>query len=576
MTNQETQRNYSFDEILRAFFLRDSTELGMVVIYGLFSSLCSLVVPVAVQTFVNTLGFGLLLQPILILAAIVFFVLSFSEVVNVLELSIMELLQQRWFSRVALEFGHRLTRVDPDVLKKSQSAELSSYFLEIATIQKTLSILILDAVAVALQIFFGMLLLALYHPYFIVFDVVIIAFIALVFFGLRTPAILSSLNKSKAKYATTAWLNELVGNFLVFRGVETRKFAMNRVDELASEYVQNRKLHFKFLLKQIGGSALLQVVMSAILLGAGGWLVIERQLTLGQLVAAELVFNTVAGGISKFGKYLESYYDLHASMHKVGYLLDLPIESDGVEKFREVKLDEPLVQVQGLSFRDGFGKEVFSDLTFDVYPGTVTAIVGKNGCGKSVLAELLYGAKTPHSGKISSCGLDLRYSAKEDFRSYFALVGQSGLLSGTILDNIRMHRGDVGLEEVQEVLKGIGLSSWVDSLPEGLMTSVSSGRISLSSGQVQLVLLARGLVWQPLVLILDEALDALDPETCQWVAEFLRKRNPQGAVILTTRNPQLAKSFDQVVQLSAARTSLGVAVVAGSIISNRDGGNRGE
>ena len=141
MTNQETQRNYSFDEILRAFFLRDSTELGMVVIYGLFSSLCSLVVPVAVQTFVNTLGFGLLLQPILILAAIVFFVLSFSGVVNVLELSIMELLQQRWFSRVALEFGHRLTRVDPDVLKKSQSAELSSYFLEIATIQKTLSIL---------------------------------------------------------------------------------------------------------------------------------------------------------------------------------------------------------------------------------------------------------------------------------------------------------------------------------------------------------------------------------------------------------------------------------------------------
>jgi ABC-type bacteriocin/lantibiotic exporter with double-glycine peptidase domain len=79
-----------------------------------------------------------------------------------------------------------------------------------------------------------------------------------------------------------------------------------------------------------------------------------------------------------------------------------------------------------------------------------------------------------------------------------------------------------------------------------------------------------------LVLILDEALDALDPETCQWVAEFLRKRNPPGAVILTTRNPQLAKSFDQVVQLSAARTSLGVAVVAGSIISNRDGGNRGE
>jgi ABC-type bacteriocin/lantibiotic exporter with double-glycine peptidase domain len=573
MSIQAAQRKYSFHEILRVFFLRDSTELGMVVLFGLFSGLGSLIVPVAVQTFVNTLGFGLLLQPILILAAIVFFVLSFSGILNILEIYVMELLQQRWFSGIALELAHRLTKIHPDALRKVHGTDLSTYFLDIVTVQKTLSVLMLDAVEVALKILFGMILLALYHPYFIVFDIVIVAFIAVVFFGLKDSAVESSLYESKAKYTTTSWLAELARNSFIFRTGESRKFAMSRVDELASEYVSYRKMHFRILLKQIGGSIVLQILMSALLLGAGGWLVIERQLTLGQLVAAELVFSTVVAGISKFGKYLESYYDLRAAIDKIGVVLELPEEPEGSEKLEAEVVGQPLIRVKDLSYVSDFGRVVFSGLTFDVHRGTLTSVLGNNGTGKSALAEFLYGARTPTSGTIAACGLDLRYSSREDLRAYFTFVRPSELLTGTVLDNIRMHRDGVTLDQVQRVLKGVGLAPFVDSLPDGLMTPITAGRYPLSSGQVNQVLLARALVTRPLVLIIDEVLDQLDPDTCRLVLGFLKTGNSASAVLVTTRNPDLARSFDQVIELDGADSAL--VVLSGVQTSTDEQGHGG-
>ncbi len=552
--------------------MRDSSDLWMVILYGIFASLCSLVVPVAVQTFVNTLGFGLLLQPILILAAIVFFVLSFSSIVNILQVYVMELLQQRWFSGVALELAQRLTRVQLEALRRFHGSDLATYFLEIATIQKTLSVLLLDTVAASLQILFGMFLLALYHPYFLVFDLLIIAFIGFVFFGLRKPAIDSSLKESKAKYETTSWLGELARNSILFRSAESRRFAMARVDDLASNYVLYRKKHFKILLKQIGGSALLQILMSSLLLGAGGWLVIERQLSLGQLVAAELVFGTVVAGISKFGKYLESYYDLHAAIDKIGQVLNLPDEIDGREQSEQSAGGKSLLQVKKVSYKSDFGVSVFSDLTFDVHPGTVTVVVGKNGSGKSTLAEFLYGVRNPSSGVIHVNGLDLRYSDKEKLRSQISFVGQADLMTGTILENIRMGRDDVSLDQVQRVIKGLGLSEFVDSLPQGLMSRVSGGRFPLSSGQAQKVLIARALVARPQILILDETLDHLDSESYRLVAEFLRTRESSGAVVLTTRNAELAGTFDQTIFLPEGRVVSKKHASQPSVLVHQDGG----
>ena len=549
MLSQNERRKYSFQEILKVFFLRDSAELGMVILYGAFAGLCSLVVPVAVQTFVNTLGFGLLLQPILILSAIVFFVLTFSGIASVLEVSVMELLQQRWFSRVSLEFAHRFTRIQVDAMRRTQPSTLAAYFLDIATVQKTLSFLILDAAAVSLQVLFGMVLLALYHPYFLIFDLLILAFIAVVFYGLKDPAIESSIKESKAKYEASSWLAELGRDPLSFRSGESRKLALGQMDDLSGHYVIARKKHFKILLRQIGGSALLQVLMSSLLLGAGGWLVIQRQLTLGQLVAAELVFGAVVAGISKYGKFLESYYDLHAAIEKIACVLNLPEENDGTEAFGPNSGEHAIVQVKAVGFINEFGHEVFKDLNFELIHDSITAICGKSGSGKSTLAEFLYGVRTPSSGVILAHGLDLKYRSLETLRSQWVWLGEAELFGGTLLANIRMGRDGIGFEQIQSVIRGLGQADWIESLPDGLMTRVSAGRFPLSSGQAKMILLARALVGRPQLLILDDFMDQLDSESLRTVVKFFKTGGYVSSVVFTSRNSDLCSSFDQIIFL---------------------------
>jgi ABC-type bacteriocin/lantibiotic exporter with double-glycine peptidase domain len=555
MLNESEKTTYSFQEIIKSFFLKDQRDLWVIVVFGVFASLGSLVVPVAVQTFVNTLGFGLLLQPILILAMVVFFVLSFSSIVNILQVYVMELLQQRWFSEIAIEFAMRLTRVDSKVFKKNHSSDFVNYFFDIVTIQKTLTVLVLDAVVVCLQIFFGMVLLAFYHPYFLIFDLMIIGFILLVFIGMRGPAIETSLKESKAKFEMGAWLGELARNSALFGADGCRDFALKKADDLAAAYVLYRKKHFRVLLKQLGGAAFLQVVMSSLLLGVGGWLVIERQLTLGQLVAAELVVTSVVAGISKFGKYLESYYDLVAAIGKIGQVIELPLESRSVEVGFELDPRQPLIRVKDLSYQNDFGVNLFSNLNFDVQAGAKIAIVGKNGSGKTTLAEFLYGIRQPSSGKVFVNGVDLRMGHIGEVRSQFAWVGPAQLFDGTILENIRLHRKAITIAQIQDSLHQFGLGAWVDSLPDGLMTQVRAGKYPFSSGQAQKLMLVRAIVAKPSLVILDESLDQLDPDSFDLVSKNMLQRHHPWSVIVTTRHEGWTQYFDRSIFLNEGQVT---------------------
>ncbi len=263
--------------------------------------------PVAVQAIVNSVAFGTVLQPLFYLTLLVFGALMFNVVLNGYRAWVVEVIQRRIFVRMANDTTMRLVRLRSETLDDAHAPELVNRFLDVVTVQKAAASLLVDGLSVFMQTLIGMILLGVYHPWLLAFDVLLLIFIAIVIGPLGFGAIATAVKESKSKYAVVAWLEEIARHQIAFKSRAGAALAVSTTAGHVNDYLKYRAKHFRILLRQIVGSFLLQAIASSVLLGVGGWLVISRQLTLGQLVAAEIVVALVVSGFTKFGKHLETF-----------------------------------------------------------------------------------------------------------------------------------------------------------------------------------------------------------------------------------------------------------------------------
>ncbi|MEO5924118.1 MAG: ATP-binding cassette domain-containing protein [Bryobacteraceae bacterium] len=470
--------------------------LWTAVIYSIAIALLTLALPIATQAIVNTIAFGNLFQPLLVLTLAVAIVSVLSSILQMFRFHIVEMLQRRVFVRIASDSVNRLLRARVDELQMRNGPEVVNRFLEVVGLQKAAATLLVDGLSVGMQTLAGMLLLGLYHPWLLAFDaILLVASLVLIFpFGIGATA--TAIGESKAKYALVAWLEELARNSRTFRGQVEAQWAFAKTDELVTHYLDYRSQHFRILLRQFGGSLGVQALAGAALLGVGGLLVIQRQLTLGQLVAAELVVSAVLVGIAKLAKHLESYYDLLASVDKLGMLTDLPMERDGTE------IPQSLAAPMEIRVRNE---------SFDILlkSGDRFGIDGVSGSGKSLLTDAMLGLRDPVGWNIEMDGHNIRQFRLAELRSTVQLVRGTEIFHGTILENVRVGRQHIPVSLIEDTLRQFGIWDSIQKLPNGLDTQLATGGAPLSEGQAQVLMIARAVVGAPRLLILDETLDHL-------------------------------------------------------------------
>ncbi|HEX8824305.1 MAG TPA: ABC transporter ATP-binding protein [Archangium sp.] len=539
---------------LRSLVRLEAADLRAVAMYAVGVGLFALTTPIAVQSLVNTVAFGSLLQPLVVLSILLLGGLVFAGGLRAMQNWVVEILQQRIFIRVVSDLSHRLPRVQARAFDRAHGPELVNRFFDVVTVQKASSSLLLEGLSVVLQASIGLLMLAFYHPLLLAFDFFLLLALAGIIFGFGHAAASAGIKESKAKYAVAAWLQELARHRIAFRQHGGTAHALRRADELARDYLGARRKHFKYLFRQILGALGLQAVASALLLGLGGWLVINRQLTLGQLVAAELIVTTVVAAIAKFGKHLEAYYDLLAAMDKLGQLVDLPLEEDNGESVPPTPGPASL-RLDGLEFHYREDSPVLRGASLEVRAGEKVAITGATAGGKSTLVELLYGLRAPSRGRILLDGLDLRDLSLASLRRDVAIVKAPEIFAGTIVDNVRMGQPDLPLSEVRRALEAVGLGEMIAQLPEGLQTELTTGGLPLSSGQVAQLHLARALVLRPRLLVLDEVLDGLDAQAREHVLKTLMADDAPWTLLLITRAPELLARCTRTYELSGGRLS---------------------
>ena len=253
-------------------------------------------------------------------------------------------------------------------------------------------------------------------------------------------------------------------------------------------------------------------------------------------------------GSAKFGKYLEIYYDLIASMDKLGRLVELPLEreSTGVVGSAVGALSIRITSVEH-AFRVGSSSPPVS---LEIEPGGRVAIIGPNGSGKSTLIDLLYGLREPTRGHIEIDGLPLRDLSLGELRKHLALVRGAAIFNGTVLENICMARANIPLEDVRRALETVGLWEHVTGLPDGLGTLLTTDGGNLSAGQAQRLAIARAIVVRPRCLLLDEALDHLDPESHQIILDRVLGPGAPWTVVVATHDPSVAAACTQAFEIS--------------------------
>lgn len=500
-------------ERLRRMLAEDRSDLGVLLAYILVTGLLSLAVPLGAQALVNTIAAGFSLQPLVVLTALVFAGLLFAGVLRLLQLSLVETLQQRVFARVALRLADRLPRVRQAALQGEYAPELVNRFFDVLTIQKTFAKLLLDGVAAALQAGVGLLLIASYNPLLMAFALFILAAFFTIALALGYGGVRTSIRESREKYRVADWLEELARCLVSLKMSAGGTFLMDRADALVMNYLRERRSHFAVVFRQAVGNYAFQAIASAGTLGIGGWLVINRQLTLGQLVAAELIVVTVLSAMDKLIKQAEQVYDLLTALDKIGHVTDLPVErEDGVDL--PGSLEGAAVECRSVRFSYQPGQEVLRGLDLTLEPGERVSLVGLSSAGKSTLAALLCGLEEPSHGSVEINGLEVRAAALESLRRAVSLVGDNHeIFAGTVEENVAVGRPHVTHADVRWALQVAQLNDDLARLPDGTRTELVSGGRNISHGQAQRILIARAIVDRPQLLILDEAFTGIDERT---------------------------------------------------------------
>lgn len=531
-------------------------------IFSVFSGILYLAAPMAVDAVVSNLAFGGQSQPylqaLIIVGLALMAALSLQAVITGLQYFVSDIIQRRIFVRVAADLAYRLPRVRAESLEGVHAPELVNRFLDVVTAQKSTALLLLDGVNLIFGSLIGMMLLALYHPLLLLFVAVLMLLIVVVLWLCGRGAVETSIAESRTKYDLVNWFEEIAAYPFLFKGPGGYDLAYERSNQLASEYVTRRAAHFRVVMRQITGLLILSVLAGAALLVMGGWLVVSQQITLGQLVASELIMSAIVVSMAKAGKKLEAWYDVMAAMDKLGHIFDLEIERESGE--------QPVKNAGGASIvadsiTFGYTENIplFLSRTFVVQPGARVAIVGPHGSGASSLLDMLFGLRAPTSGHIAIDGLDLRSWYLEALRDHVQLLRRDEIVDATVVENLRLGRADIGMDEIREALEKVGLLETLLARPEGLNLRLKIGGAPLSGNQRTRLLLARSLVQRPRLLLIDELFDSLDPESFASLSTAILDKSLPWTVVLTTRDHDVTRLCDQVIELSPCKLTDGTA-----------------
>ncbi len=505
--------------------------------------------PVAVQTMVNIVTMGGVLQPLYVVGVILFCLLALSGAIYVIESFLVEMIQRRIFVRHSLQIAKNTEQIHISVYDQFNPVELVNRYFDIQTVQKSVATLLTVGLTALLQGLIGSIVLLFYSLYFGILVILMMIVLWGIVFGLGKPAEETAIKESKAKYEMAAWLETIARNKWLSKFYGARQRNSANTAQLAEGYLLVRNKHFKVLMMQLIGAVSLYALIGTGMLILGGTLVIKGQINLGQFVAAELIIFGVLSAVVRFVTKLEYFYDLLAAVDKVGVLETLPVERSGDHQAGEEGYKT--LKVNQLTFKHADQPALVSNISFTLHRGQSLAVIGALGSGKTTLLELITGMRQPVQGHVTYNDIDVRQLDLSHLRDRIGVANKVEWQHGSILDNLKLQRPDIALDDVIEVLQVLGLWEEISRLANGIETVLTDFGAPMTHTQLQRLMLARAMLGKPDVLIIDSLLDQLSQHELDQVLMLLKRQQQDWILLITTRYQHIAQHCQQVVNLQS-------------------------
>lgn len=537
----------SLSPVARMFHLvrEEKSDITSIYFYAIFNGLIQLSLPVGIQAIIGFVLAGTMSASLGLLIGLIVTGVLLVGLLQIAQMKIIERIRQKIFVRYAYAFADRIPRLDLRRADAVYLPELVNRFFDTVSLQKSFSKLLLDLPTATIQILFGLILLAFYHPAFILFGIMLVFLLWLILYFTGSKGLESSLEKSTYKYALVAWLEETARMVKSFKFAAGSQLHIKRADETTIQYLGARTRHFAILLLQYRSLVAFKVIITAAMLIVGVILLLNQQMNIGQFVAAEIIILTIINSIEKIIVNLDSVYEVLTSVEKVSKLTDKPVEASGTYLLSAENGISLKAERLGFAYPD---RTVLRDLSFQIASGEKVCITGRDGSGKSTLLKILTGVYDGLDGALLLNGVPIGNYNIDSLRQKTGIFFlYENIFNGTLWENLTMGK-TVDQSYLHTLVQQSGLGNFLQTLPQGYDTELDATGKRLPMNVVQKILLVRAMAHQPKLLLLEEPWRGLE-EPYRSQIQALLLSLPGTTVVVATNDESFLQKAGQVIRL---------------------------
>ncbi len=531
----------------------EKRDIFYVYVYAALIGLLSLSLPLGIQAAVEMISGGVVFSSVYVLIAFVIIAVLGTGILQVFQISIVEYLQRRVFTKAAFEFAFRVPRIQMEAVFNLHMPELMNRFFDVLTLQKGLPKLLIDLSTGAIQIIFGLLLLSFYHPFFVFFGIFLLFILFMIFYITGPKGLKSSITESKYKYKVVYWLEEMARTLYSFKLSGNTSLPIKKTDYNVNNYLKNRSTHFKVLISQYSYVLLFKAIVTGGLLIIGTMLVVAREITLGQFVAAEVIIILILNSVEKIIMYMDVVYDMLTAVDKISHVTDLPLEASGgidIPK-SQIKENGISVDIRNLSYTYPGNKQAsLKKVNLMINSGERICIAGGSGAGKTTLTNAIAGIHTNYDGILTYNRYNLRDLDMTYLRDKIGKnVSQEDIFEGSVIDNILVGKPFANMENAIRAVEKVGLTDEIYSLSNGFNTEMLSSGKGFSTSFINKMILARSLAKDPALLILNDFFGNFQKYERLKLIEMLTAPSNKWTLIVVSNDPLVMSAVDRVIYM---------------------------